>query len=375
MSTQTMTDESPATYPLEGLHVLDLSMLTPGPFATQILADLGATVLKVERPPLGDLERVTMPAYFRAYNRGKFSISLDLRNSDDKAVFDSLVPAADIVVEGFRPGAVDRLGIGFEDLRKVRHDLIYVSLSGFGPSGPRAEERAHDPEFQALSGLLHFGRAADGKPVYNTGAPIFDYAAGLYAVVGILAALRQRERSAIRIEVPCFGAGLSLMFPRLVDALEMDREIGDLDIIMEGSDSKWLTVAAPEDNTWPPLCSAIGRPDLAEREDLRTFDGRLANVEEVNEAVRSAIANAPRDEWARRLAAAGVPCAPVLTPSEVLADPQVRHMDLIRTEPSMHAALPIVGLEHCVLVEPPALDQHGSTVRLSGWSALGRDKM
>jgi CoA:oxalate CoA-transferase len=359
--------------PLAGRRVLDLSMLTPGPFATQVLADLGATVLKVERPPLGDLERVTMPAYFRAYNRGKHSIALDLRQHADLEFFRSLVPDADVVVEGFRPGVVERLGVGFESLRELQPRLVYVSLSGFGPSGPRVKERAHDPEFQALAGSLHYSRGTDGKPVYNTGGPIFDYAAGLYAVIGILATLQQRDRGAVHLEVPCFAAGLSLMFPRLVDAAEMDREIANLDIIMAGSDGEWLTVAAPEDNTWPPLCAAIGRPDLAEREDLQTFDGRLAHVEEINDALRAAVRTRPRDEWAERLAAAGVPSAPVLSPRQVLADAQVRHLDLVRTEPSMHALLPIFGLASRANVGAPVIDQDGAAVRRAGWAALGGD--
>lgn len=346
-------------------------MLTPGPFATQILADLGATVLKVERPPIGDLERTTMPAYFRAYNRGKYSIALDLRQPADMAVLRSLVPGADVVVEGFRAGVVERLGVGFDTLRELQPHLIYVSLSGFGPSGPRVKERAHDPEFQALSGSLHYSRGTDGKPVYNTGGPMFDYAAAMYAVVGILAALRKPGRDAVRLEVPCFAAGLSFMFPRLVDAVEMDREIANLDIIMAGSDGEWLTVAAPEDNTWPPLCEAIERPDLAERPDLKTFDGRLAHVEEINEAVRAAISTRPRDEWAERLAAAGVPSAPILTPRQVLTDAQVSHLGLIKTEPSMHALLPILGLPSRANVGAPTIDQDGPAVRRAGWLAFG----
>ena len=311
-----------------------------------------------------------MPAYFRAYNRGKHSITLDLRDDADRQVLLDLVADADVVVEGFRTGVVDRLGVSFDDLRALRPNLIYVSLSGFGPTGPRIGERAHDPEFQALAGSLHFNRGADGKPVYNTAGPVFDYAAGLFAVVGILAALQAPERTAVHLEVPCFAAGLALMFPRLVDAVEMDREIADLDIIMAGSDGRWLTVAAPEDNTWPPLCHALDRADLAERHDLESFEGRLAHVEEVNDAVRAAIATAPRDVWVEKLVAAGVPCAPILSPAEVLADPQVVHLGLIGHEPSLHARLPVLGLPSVVRLAVPGLDQDGEAVRAGGWSCL-----
>lgn len=357
--------------PLEGLRVLDLSMLTPGPFASQVLADLGATVLKVERPPIGDLERLTMPAYFRAYNRGKFSIALNLKDDGDHAHFDALVREADVFIEGFRTGVADRLGAGFDRLTALKPDLVYVSLSGFGPSGPRIAERAHDPEFQALAGSLHYNRGTDGKPVYNTAGPTFDYAAAMYAVVAILAALPNRERDgAAHIDVPCFAAGVALMFPRLVDSLESGREIAGQDIIMAGSDGKYLTVAATEDSAWPPLCEAIGRPDLAERADLATFDGRVRNAGEVNAAVRAAIATEPRDVWAARLAAAGVSSAPILEPAEVIEDAQLQYLDLIHRDPSLHARSPIYGLPTVMNVRAPDLDEHGALVREHKWAGL-----
>ncbi|MGE0386699.1 MAG: CaiB/BaiF CoA transferase family protein [Gammaproteobacteria bacterium] len=368
-STTTMTAMS--TPPLAGLRVLDMSMLTPGPFATQILADLGATVLKVERPPIGDLERLAMPAYFRAYNRGKYSIALDLKQAADRSEFDRLVRDADVFFEGFRPGAAERLGAGFERLKTLKTDLVYVSLSGFGPGGPRIEEKAHDPEFQALAGSLHYNRGTDGKPVYNTAGPTFDYAAAMYAVVAVLASLPARARTgAVRIEVPCFAAGFAWMFPRLVDALESGREIATQDIIMAGSDGKYLTVAATEDSAWPPLCKAIGRPDLLARPELATFDGRLRHAGELNAILRAAIATEPRDAWAARLAAAGVSSAPILDPHEVVDDPQVRHMDLIRHAPALHARTPIYGLPTLMHVNAPDLDQHGAPIRAGGWAAL-----
>lgn len=345
-------------------------MLTPGPFATQILADLGATVLKIERPPFGDLERVTMPAYYRAYNRGKHSIALDLKDVEDMQTFRSLVPDAHVVVEGFRPGAVERLGVSFDALTSLQPRLIYMSLSGFGPSGPRVEQRAHDPEFQALAGSLHFNRGHDGKPFYNTAGPTFDYAAGLFAVIGILAVRQNVNHDAVHLNVPCLAAGLSLMFPRLVDALEMDHDIATFDIIMAGSDGKWLTFAAPEDNTWAPLCAAIDRPDLEARSELQSFEGRLSLADEINAALRAAIATRPRDEWAERLAAAGVPSAPILTPLEVLADPQGRHLGIVRTEPSMHSVLPVLGLPNKANIVAPTLDEDGPSIRRDGWAAL-----
>jgi len=371
-----MTEADPRTEnagvpPLDGLRVLDMSMLTPGPFATQILADLGATVLKVERPPVGDLERTSMPSFFRAYNRGKYSIALDLKNPAELGRLHALARECDVFVEGFRPGAVERLGVAYADLIKDNPKLIYVSLNGYGTGGPRRDDRGHDPEYQALSGALNFNRAADGTPVYNSAGPFFDYAAAMYAIIGVLSALARPKRIATHVEVPIFAAGLAWVFPRLVDALESEHDIGTSQPVYRCGDGRYLTAAAVEENTWPPLCRALDRPDLLAREDLSTWAGRLARIDEMTAIMKAAMASRPRDEWIERLLKEGVPAAPILEAHEVLDEGQVRWLDIIRKEPTMNARLPINGIGSLRLTGAPALDEHGAQVRQSGWAGIG----
>lgn len=296
---------------LAGLRVLDLSNYTPGPFATQILADLGATVLKVERPPHGDLERLSVPEYFHAYNRGKRSIALNLQDADDRAMLHKLVADADVLFEGFRPGVADRLGAGFDELRAIRPGLIYVSLPGVPSASPFAMDRAHDSEFQARIGALAVA-AGDREPTYDMPYPVSDYAAGMYAVIAVLAALARPTGEAVHIEVPCFSAGLAWMFPmlcRLVYPVAERPSRGRLPGVgvFTTADGRHLTMSTIEDRGWRELCLAIGRPDLADDPGLRTLAQRKERFEELDKALRDAIARAPSPSGRRSCGAGRSP--------------------------------------------------------------------
>jgi crotonobetainyl-CoA:carnitine CoA-transferase CaiB-like acyl-CoA transferase len=262
---------------LTGLRILDLSNYTPGPFGTQILADLGATVLKVERPPYGDLERLSVMEYFHAYNRGKHSIALDLRSDTDRAVFHDLVKEADVVVEGFRPFVADRIGAGFEELSRLRPGLIYVSLPGVPSTSEYWMDRAHDSEFQARIGALSI--QADGeRPSYSTPYPVSDFAAGMYAAIGILAALQRKTSEAVHIEAACFSAGLAWIYPMLCRLVypygEPNRGRLPGVGVFETSDGRYLTMSTIEDRGWVRLCQAVGRADVAADPDLASIRGR-----------------------------------------------------------------------------------------------------
>ncbi|GHF36080.1 crotonobetainyl-CoA:carnitine CoA-transferase CaiB-like acyl-CoA transferase [Amycolatopsis bartoniae] len=364
---------------LDGLRVLDLSNYTPGPFATQILADLGATVLKVERPPHGDLERLSVPEYFRAYNRGKHSIALDLRDPGDRAELHKLAAEADVVVEGFRPGVAERIGAGFAELGRLNPRLVYVSLPGVPAASPFAHDRAHDSEFQSRVGALAV-LAGEGGPTYDVPYPVSDYAAGMYATIGILAALARPAGAPVRIEAPCFSAALAWMYPmlcRLVHPVGTPSRgrmpgVG----VFVTSDGRHLTMSTIEDRGWVELCRAIGRPDVADDPGLATLAQRKERFGELDDMLRSAIAARPLAHWETVLRDHEVSVGPVRTPHEALEDELVRSLGMLHEgeEPGSAPALglPLNGLRSVVHRHVPAIDEDGDAVRADGWTALGR---
>ncbi len=346
--------------PLDGIRVLDLSFFTPGPFATQILADLGATVLKVEAPPAGDRERQAMPGYFHAFNRGKSSVALNLKNPADLELCLDLASQAHIVVEGFRPGVVDRLGVGFEQISALNPNVIYASLSGFGNEGEYAQARAHDPEIQAITGALHYARDAAGKPYYNFAHPTVDYAAAMYAVIGMLSWLHKPERGAVHLEVPLAAAGLAWMFPQYVNALEFDgRDFADSNL--------WRGAYRTADGRYITLTPAEGLSSLAEVLGLSDLDGRGRDA---MERVATAIGTWQSAELVPLLTRAGVPVGLVQTVDEAVNDPGLRSLGMLHMEPTLHCRSPILGMPTRLLREVPSLDAQGSLVREKGWSGL-----
>ena len=361
--------------PLEGKKVLDFSMFTPGPFASQILADLGATVLKIERPGVGDLERVSVPAYFRAYNRGKASLVLDLRSEADQAVANELVKEATIVLDGFRPGVMDRLKLGFADLSALQPRLIYVSLNGLGSWGPHAQDRGHDSEYMARIGGLGVTPRPGGVPMYDLPVPISDYAAGMYAVIGILSTLLDPDHSAVHLETPVMAAGLAWMFPRLVMELEdgngpsAGRQSAGVGCFRT-RDERYVTVTAVEDHVFADQARLLGCPELIEDPAYRTFGDRRAHAAEINARIAETVAKLDRDACVKTMEKAGVPCAPVNTAAEALQDPQVAALEMVHRAPSLHCDTPIWGLNLRRHVAPPLLNQHGPAIRARGWSAL-----
>lgn len=362
--------------PLSGLRVLDLSTLMPGPFATQMLVDLGATVLKVERPPEGDPLRTLIPDMFPAVNRGKASVVLDLKQAEDRSLFLDLSAGARVVIEGFRPGVLDRLGVGFEAVRERRPDIVFASLSGWGATGPLAADSGHNGNYLARTGAVAL-TGEPGQPPTDAGAiPTADLAASMYAVVAILAALADPSQEARHIDVSLFGAGLAWMGPRLAEYLGkgsasrdevMARPASGVFRVASGG---WITIAAVEDHFFRALCGAIGRDDLGNRSDLQRYVDRYPATTAITEAIEDAFATGTRDEWVERLRAHGVPVAPVLDPTEVADDPQVRHLGLFHTDPHPHVSFPVTGLPTRTPASHPALDEHGDAVRSRGWDAL-----
>lgn len=351
--------------------MLDFSQHATGPFATQIMAALGASVVKVEQPPAGDRERFTEPQMFLACNRGKHSIALNLKAGPDREVLRRLVGEADVIVEGFRPGVADRLGLGFAEVSALQPRIIYVSMPGFGSTGPLSGAPGYDVEFRALAGDLALNADALGSPQYARAAPVFDYAAAMYATIGVVTTLLDPGRAAVHLEVPILAAGLAFNFARLIDPRYEPGKSGQRwQHIFRCADDRYVSITVGQDGHFRALCDAVGLAELAGREDLRTLGGRHAAATELNERIGAAIGQATLAEWLPRLDAAGIAYAPVLQSSEVFDHPQVQALGVVHQDPAPYADLPIFGLASRSLVRPPDVDEHGGALRSQGWSAI-----
>ena len=356
---------------LDGVRVLDLSRFIAGPICAQLLGDLGAEVIKLERPG-GEDARLQGPfldgvsLYPFAYNRNKASATLDLRHPEAPAVLRGLLSWADVLVENFRPGTLDAMGLGWDSLHEAFPRLIVTSLSGFGQTGPDADRALFDPIAQAASGLMGLTGDPDGPPTL-VGTYIADHVAGLYGAIGTLAALAARERTGEgqRVDVASLDALVSVLGTRPMAALmlgEHPARSGSRDPYSAPANrfpalDGWVYVHGGTDALFPRLCTAIGRPELAEDTRLASVGGRLAHVDEVEEAVSTWIRVRTRADVEHQLAAAGVPAAGVASIDEVVASPQLRARDML------------VEVEHPVL---GSVTLTGTPIKLSGTPATIR---
>ncbi|WP_410652792.1 CaiB/BaiF CoA transferase family protein [Amycolatopsis sp. cmx-4-54] len=322
--------------PLSGITVLDFSRVLAGPMATQVLAELGADVIKVERPGSGDESRLMQPvlpsgesAYYFAFNRGKRSVVIDLKTDSGRRLAAGLAATADVVVENFLPGAMDRLGLGYSQLSAANPGLVYVSCTGFGQHGPYSDRKGYDTVFQALSGLMALTGHPDSPPA-KAGVPVADLTSGLWIAIAVLTGLvgrggtgagRHLDLSMMDVQVSLLALAAARLFALDEDPRRTGTEHpGRVPSAAFGcADGKWLHISC-SDQHWLPLCETVEVPDLAEDMDLRHNAGRLARREWVMSALTAAFARRPRAELATALRAAGVPVGEVNTVREVLAD-------------------------------------------------------
>jgi crotonobetainyl-CoA:carnitine CoA-transferase CaiB-like acyl-CoA transferase len=321
--------------PLAGVRVLDLSRVLAGPYCTMVLADLGAEVIKVERPGAGDETRTWGPpfaggeaAYFLAVNRGKRSLALDLADPRSRPALEALVRRADVVIENFRAGAAQRLGVDEPTLRALRPDLVYCSVTGFGSGREPAGRPGYDFVIQAESGLMSITGAPEGPPM-KVGVALVDVLAGLHAASGILAALHGRSESGEgrRVEVSLLDSALAGLVNVAQAALLTGAEAGRYgnahpSIVpyepFAAADG-WIAVAAANDGLWRALCAACGRSDLAEQERFATNPGRVAHREALTAELAATFAQGTVEEWLARLEAHGVPAGKIRGVGEALA--------------------------------------------------------
>lgn len=327
--------------PLHGVRIVDLSCVLSGPAATMLLADQGADVIKVESFD-GDITRRMgegrdgLTAFFLNINRGKRAIALDLKEPDGLAIVRQLVRGADVFVQNFRPGAIERLGLSEGAVRAERADIVYVSISGFGPTGPYADQRVYDPVIQALSGLADIQSDRDsGRPrMVRTIIP--DKTTALTAAQAITAALfaRQRDGRGQTVDLAMLDATIAYLWPEgmtaltLVDTPERGGSIAQ-DLVFRTSDG-YITVGAISDGEWAGLCGVLGRREWIEDPRFRTAHDRVVNAPERLAVTAAELEGDTSAAWLDRLRDASVPCAPILRRDEVLDDPQVRANGIVR---------------------------------------------
>lgn len=330
-----------ATGPLKGLRVLDVTAMITGPLCSQMLGDLGADVIKIE-PTHGEVARWMMPperggltGFYCQMNRNKRSLALNLQSAEGVAVLKTLAGTADILVENFRGGVADRLGIGYEDLKPLNERLIYVSITGFGPTGPYSDRPAYDPIAQGLVGMMHIqGAAFDGKPQLIQSA-IVDKTTATTAAGVVLAALYARDGlngtgKGQRVDIPMIDAYAANSLPDMlpVDSFQPSEmpDAEPLAVLRTFATTDGHVVGmALQDNHFKGLCEALECPELLDREGMRNVGERISDFEPWLDAIEAEIAKWPTDELLSRFDAHGVPFGKVKTIREFAEDPQARH--------------------------------------------------
>ncbi len=328
---------------LDGVRVVDLTTMISGPLATRILADQGADVIKVERVGSGDLVRHMgamrdgVSATFATVNRNKRSLALDLKSDPGRQALLRLIESSDVFVQNFRPGAIERMGLGEDELRRRNPRLVYVSISGFGETGPYAHKRVYDPVVQALSGLATIQADRDSGRPRMMRLIIPDKLTGVTAAQAITAALFARERGAggQHVRLSMLDAAIAFQWP---EGMASHTWVGEgtrgararfaQDLVFETADG-YITAGAVSDDEWNGLCRAVERPDWLEDERFSTAAGRVLHAGERMSMLQEVLRQRTSEEWLRRFESEDVPCAPILSKDELLSHPQIVANDLI----------------------------------------------
>jgi len=372
--------------PLDGLTILDFTRVLAGPYCTMQLADLGARVIKIEQPGRGDDTRAWGPpfvggesAYFLSINRNKESVALDLKHSRARGILDALVARADVVVENFRPGTMERLGLGYDTLAATHSRIVYCSISGFGQTGPRRAEAGYDAMMQAEAGLMSITGPADGPP-FRLGVAIGDIATGMFAVQGILAALYARERSqrGQRVDIAMLDAVTALLTYQASIAFatgdtpsrmgNRHPSIAPYDTFTAADGEFVLSVG--NDDQFRRLAGILRRPELGIDPQYATNADRVRHYDALRDTLSRLFSSWARADLLAALTAAGVPCSAVRSVTEALQDPQLSAREMIVPLEHVSAGgirvlgspLKLSETPASVRTPPPALGQHTDAV-------------
>jgi CoA:oxalate CoA-transferase len=370
------------TGPLSDITVIDLTRVLAGPFCTMMLAELGARVIKVEEPGKGDDSRAFAPfykgqsAYFQSLNRDKESIALNLKDDADREIFLKLIGRGDVLVENYRPGTLDRLGLGFERLRQANDRLIYAAVSGFGDTGPWRTKPAYDMIVQAMSGIMTI-TGQPGSPPTKAGTSIGDITGGLFLLAGITTALHHRARTGqgLKVDVSMFDGQIAILESAILRYVTTGVAPGQLGNrhpsiapfeAFETADRP-LIIAVGNDAIFQRLCQALGTPDLLADPRFATNAARVANMATLNLALEAILRTKSAAHWLKELEAAGVPCSLIHTVADAVEHPQVQARNMIVTADGLRMAgnpIKLSGFAERSTRQPaPALDADRASIR------------
>jgi crotonobetainyl-CoA:carnitine CoA-transferase CaiB-like acyl-CoA transferase len=369
--------------PLAGLKVLDLTEHMAGPFCTMVLADMGAEVVKLERPGRGDSSRAMGDGsernpYFRYINRNKLGITLDYKQAEGKALFLKLVEGIDVLVENYRPTVMPRAGLGYETLAAINPRLIYAQLSGLGYDGPLASRGGFDLIAQGMGGVMHVTGEPDGPPT-SVGLPICDLGTGMWGVQGILAALYERERTGAGRLVECSLLETAIGFSSwtsagwLVDGKEPTRQGSrhrqNAPYQRMATQDGYIMIGASNQTNWIRCAEALGHPEWCDDARFKTGRDRMKNRAALEAMMETVLAAQPTTYWVDRLVEVGVPSGPVYTYEQMFSDPQVEHREMVvhaydeELGDVPHIRTPIkIGDGIAVRTVAPKLGQHNQEI-------------
>jgi len=384
--------------PLEGVRVLDFTVYQQGPQASLVFADMGAQVIKVEAPHHGDLGRVLgsvgeerFSPYFLAHNRGKRSITLNLKNEGARQVCYQLAERSDVAIHNFRPGVMERLGLGYDDLRAANPRIIYGHASGWGAKGPRATHPAFDLAAQAQGGLVSVTGEAGGFPL-PAGAAIADYVGAANLAMAVIAALYARERTGLgqKIDTSLLGGQVAMQAWEIQYYVTHRRQgragrghhyLPTIWRVFRTADSHCVVGGLPE-NRWPAFCQAIGRPEVEGDERFANYFDRMAHIDELYAILDEIFPQKTTAEWMELLAAADCICAPVASYEDLLHDEQLRANEyIVEVDHPTQGRIPVAGAPWrfsetpaCVAPAAPELGQHTEEVLQElgySWEQIG----
>lgn len=359
--------------PLKDIVVLDLTRVLAGPYCSMVLADYGCNVVKIESPGEGDDSRAFGPfvgkesAYFMSLNRNKRSMTLNLKEAEAKELFRELVKKADVVLENYRPGTMEKFGLGYEDLKKINPAIIYAASSGFGHTGPYSQKPGYDIIAQAMGGIMSLTGPENGDPV-RVGASMGDITAGLFTAIGVLIALHHREKTGEgqKVDVSmldCQVAILENAIARYLVSGVAPKPLGTRHPSITPFDAfkskdGRIILGAGNDRLWEKLCEIIGLPELKTDERFKTNLLRTQNVKELYTVLQPVFPSKTTAEWVEILEAAGIPCGPINSVDKVVADPQVLSRDMIvETHHPIAGTIQMAGVPIKMSATPGSVDK------------------
>ena len=330
--------------PLKDLLVVDLTRVLVGPYCTMILSDLGARVIKIEAPETGDDSRKFGPfikdysAYFMSLNRGKESIALNLKNEDDKIIFEKILAKADILVENFKPGTLEKWGFGWKQVTKNFPKLIYASASGFGQTGPLKELPAYDMVVQGMGGLMSVTGQPNSEPT-RVGTSIGDITAGLFTAIGINAALydRQKTGKGMHIDVSMLDCQIAILenaIARYLSKNEIPKPMGSRHPSIAPFEAfktkdSYIIIAAGNDKLFENLCNSLELKDLQNDKSFKTNSLRSENIDKLKEILENKLISDTTNNWLKKLEKLKIPCGPIFNIKEAVENPQVKSRNMI----------------------------------------------